>query len=125
MTHNPEGPGAYLGHAAGDSEGQQRYRAVSRDLTMTSANAREQQRPCSHAVYGMQGLRRRGCQPAVTGLSGASRCLGSFAMRTNGASYLCRSLARTWTVEWWGCGVAEFRFMTWNVQNLFPAGTKD
>jgi hypothetical protein len=54
MTHNPEGPGAYLGHEAGDSEGQQRYRAVSRDLTMTSANAREQQRPCSHAVYGMQ-----------------------------------------------------------------------
>jgi hypothetical protein len=37
-----------------DSEGQQRYRAVSRDLTITSANAREQQRPCSHAVYGMQ-----------------------------------------------------------------------
>jgi hypothetical protein len=57
MTHNPEGPGAYLGHEAGDSEGQQRYRAVSRDLTMTSANAREQQRPCLHAVYGMQEVR--------------------------------------------------------------------
>jgi hypothetical protein len=54
MTHNPEGPGACLGHEAGDSEGQQRYRAVSRDLTMTSANAREQQRPWAHAVYGMQ-----------------------------------------------------------------------
>jgi hypothetical protein len=43
-----------LGHETGDSEGQQRYRAVSRDLTMTSANAQEQQRPCSHAVYGIQ-----------------------------------------------------------------------
>jgi hypothetical protein len=50
MTHNPEGRGAYLGQEVGDSEGQQWYRAVSRDLAMTSANAREQQRPCSHAV---------------------------------------------------------------------------
>src|SRR5215218_498475 len=46
-------------------------------------------------------------------------------MRTSGASYLCVSLARAWSVEWWGCGVAEFRFLTWNLQNLFAAGTKD
>jgi len=36
---------------------------------------------------------------------------------------LCGSLG--WTVDWWGCGVAEFRFLTWNVQNLFAAGTED
>jgi hypothetical protein len=41
-------------------------------------------------------------------------------MCTSGASYLCESLARVV-----GYGVAEFRFLTWNVQNLFAAGTKD
>jgi endonuclease/exonuclease/phosphatase family metal-dependent hydrolase len=46
-------------------------------------------------------------------------------MRTSGASYLCGPLAWAWTLEWWGCGVAEFRMLTWNVQNLFAAGTKD
>jgi hypothetical protein len=50
-------PGACLGHEPGDTKGQQRYRAVGRDLAMTSANALEQQRSRRHAVYGMQGVR--------------------------------------------------------------------
>jgi hypothetical protein len=52
-----EAPGACLGHEPGDTKGQQRSQAVSRDLAMTSANALEQQRSRRHAVYGMQGVR--------------------------------------------------------------------
>ena len=53
----PRAPGAYLGHGPGDSKGQQRYRAVSRDPALSSGEGSEQ--PCSwrHAVYGMQGVR--------------------------------------------------------------------
>jgi hypothetical protein len=54
----PEAPGAYLGHEPGDNRGQQRFLAGSRDLALTSANAREQQRPREPAVYGMQEVRR-------------------------------------------------------------------
>ena len=50
-------PGACLGHEPGDNKGQQRYRASSSDLTLTSGNAQEQQRLWGHAVYGMQGVR--------------------------------------------------------------------
>ena len=50
-------PGAWLGHEPGDTKGQQRSQADSRDLAMTSANALEQQRSRRHAVYGMQGVR--------------------------------------------------------------------
>jgi hypothetical protein len=50
-------PGACLGHEPGDTKGQQRYRAVSRDLAMTSANALEQQRSRRHAVYGIEEVR--------------------------------------------------------------------
>jgi hypothetical protein len=45
-------PGACLGHEPGDTKGQQRFQADSRDLAMTSANALEQQRSRRHAVYG-------------------------------------------------------------------------
>jgi hypothetical protein len=47
-------PGAWLGHEPGDTKGQQRSQADSRDLAMTSANALEQQRSRRHAVHGMQ-----------------------------------------------------------------------
>jgi hypothetical protein len=47
-------PGACLGHEPGDTKGQQRSQADSRDLAMTSANDPEQQRSRRHAVYGMQ-----------------------------------------------------------------------
>jgi hypothetical protein len=50
-------PGAWLGHEPGDTKGQQRSQADSRDLAMTSANALEQQRSRRHAVYGMQEVR--------------------------------------------------------------------
>jgi len=43
-------PGAWLGHEPGDTKGQQRSQADSRDLAMTSANALEQQRSRRHAV---------------------------------------------------------------------------
>src|SRR5215217_4212977 len=49
-------PGAWLGHEPGDTKGQQRSRADSRDLAMTSANDLEQQRSRRHAVYGRQGV---------------------------------------------------------------------
>ena len=47
-------PGAWLGHEPGDTKGQRRSQADSRDLAMTSANALEQQRSRRHAVYGMK-----------------------------------------------------------------------
>jgi hypothetical protein len=50
-------PGAWLGHEPGDTKGQQRSQADSRDLAITSANDLEQQRSRRHAVYGMQGVR--------------------------------------------------------------------
>jgi hypothetical protein len=50
-------PGACLGHEPGDTKGQQRSQADSRDLAITSANALEQQRSRRHAVYGMQEVR--------------------------------------------------------------------
>jgi hypothetical protein len=80
-THNPEAPGAYLGHGVGDPKGQQRYRAGSRDLTMTSANAREQQRPWAHAIYGMQEVRTLSTQPSCDlepAMRGARRGFASF-----------------------------------------------
>ena len=51
------GTWACLGHESGDTRGQQRYRAVSRDLRLISAKA--QMQPCSsgRAVYGMQAVR--------------------------------------------------------------------
>jgi hypothetical protein len=55
--HCSDGPGACLGYGAGDNTRQLRYRAGSRDLTLTSGNAQEQQRSWGHAVYGMQGVR--------------------------------------------------------------------
>jgi hypothetical protein len=77
----PRAPGAYLGHGPGDSKGQQRYRAVSRDPALSSGEGSEQ--PCSwrHAVYGMQGV--RGSNPLsstttsqqVTGLPFSSAAL--------------------------------------------------
>jgi hypothetical protein len=82
--HNPEAPGAYLGHGPGDSKGQQRYRAVTRDLALTSANAREQQRPWAHAVYGMQGV--RGSNPLSSTRHNASP---TFAL-----SAVCQRFAR-------------------------------
>jgi hypothetical protein len=51
---------APLGHEPGDTKGQQRSQAVSRDLAMTSTNALEQQRSRRHAVYGMQEVRGLG-----------------------------------------------------------------
>ena len=54
---NPVPPGVYLGHDAGDSRGQQRYRAASRALAVISANAWEQRRPRAHTVHGMQEVR--------------------------------------------------------------------
>ena len=59
-------PGAWLGHEPGDTKGQQRSQADSRDLAMTSANALEQQRSRRHAVYGMQGV--RGCDTSCPGV---------------------------------------------------------
>jgi len=56
---NSTAPGAWLGHEPGDTKGQLRSQADSRDLAMTNANALEQQRPWRHAVYGMQEV--RGC----------------------------------------------------------------
>src|SRR5215211_910202 len=50
-------PGAWLGHEPGDTKGQQRSQADSRELAMTGANALEQQRSRRHAVHGMQGVR--------------------------------------------------------------------
>jgi hypothetical protein len=47
-------PGACLGHEPGDTKGQQRSQADSRDPAMTSANALEQQRSRRHAVHGIQ-----------------------------------------------------------------------
>jgi hypothetical protein len=52
-------PGAWLEHEPGDTKGQQRSQADSRDLAMTSANALEQQRSRRHAAYGMQEVRRQ------------------------------------------------------------------
>jgi hypothetical protein len=52
-------PGAWLGHEPGDTKGQLRSQAGSRDLALSSANALEQRRPWRHAVYGMQEV--RGC----------------------------------------------------------------
>src|SRR4029453_4660282 len=46
-------PGAWLGHEPGDTKGQQRSQADSRDLAMPRANALEQQGSRRHAVYGM------------------------------------------------------------------------
>jgi hypothetical protein len=43
--HDPKALGARMGYGPGDSNGQYRYRAVSRDLAPTSANAQEQQYP--------------------------------------------------------------------------------
>ena len=51
-------PGAWLGHEPGDTKGQLRSQAGSRDLALSSANALEQ-RSRRHAVYGMQEV--RGC----------------------------------------------------------------
>jgi hypothetical protein len=51
-------PGACLGHEPGDTKGQQRSQADSRDPAMTSANALEQQRSRRHAVHGIQEVRR-------------------------------------------------------------------
>jgi hypothetical protein len=53
---NSTAPGAWLGHEPGDTKGQLRSQADSRDLAMTNANALEQQRSRRHAVYGMQGV---------------------------------------------------------------------
>jgi hypothetical protein len=70
--------GACLGHEAGDSKGQQRFQAASRDLASTSVNAQEQQLVFGHAVYAMQEVRdwkhlwRRaadGQQPTAVGSS--------------------------------------------------------
>jgi hypothetical protein len=47
----------------GDTKGQPRSQAVSRDPAMTSANALEQQRSRRHAVYGIQGV--RGSNPSA------------------------------------------------------------
>ena len=76
---SPTAPGAWLGHEPGDTKGQQRSQADSRDLAMTSANALEQQRSRRHAVYGMQGV--RGSSPlsstrhnASTGLPPRAAC---------------------------------------------------
>jgi hypothetical protein len=66
-----DGPGACLGHGAGDSTGQLRYRAGSRDLTLTSGNAQEEQRSWGHAVYGMQGV--RGSTPSAPRSSSADQ----------------------------------------------------
>ena len=57
-THLAPSPqhGAYLGHGAGDSKGQQGSLAATRDLALTSANAQEQQLLFGHALYGMQGV---------------------------------------------------------------------
>jgi hypothetical protein len=70
------GTWACLGHESGDTRGQQRYRAVSRDLRLISAKAQKQ--PCSsgRAVYGMQEV--RGSRPSAshhnTTGRGPSRC---------------------------------------------------
>ena len=48
-------PGAWLGHEPGDTKGQQRSQADSRDLAMTSVNALEQQRSRRHAVWHARG----------------------------------------------------------------------
>jgi hypothetical protein len=56
-THNPEAPGACLGHGPGDIRGQQRCLAGSRDSALTSGECSEQQRSRGHVVYGMQGVR--------------------------------------------------------------------
>jgi hypothetical protein len=49
--------GAWLGHEPGDSRGQQRHRAGSPDLALTSGEGSEQRRPRGRAVYGMQEVR--------------------------------------------------------------------
>ena len=49
--------GAYSGHAAGDSKGQQRFAAGSGALALASGEGSEQQRSRGHAVHGMQGVR--------------------------------------------------------------------
>lgn len=46
-------PGACLGHEPGDTKGQQRSQADSRDPAKTSTNALEQQRSRRHAVHGI------------------------------------------------------------------------
>ena len=65
-------PGACLGHEPGDTKGQQRSQADSRNLAMTSANALEQQRSRRHAVYGMQGV--RGSNPLSSTTTAAWGC---------------------------------------------------
>ena len=52
--------GLVLGHGSAGALAPgmpQRYRAVNRDLVLTSRNTREQQHPRGHTVYGMQGVR--------------------------------------------------------------------
>jgi hypothetical protein len=53
---HPARVGACLGHGVGDSKGQRRFQAGSRDLALSRANALEQRRPWRHAVYGMQAI---------------------------------------------------------------------
>jgi hypothetical protein len=65
-----------VGHEPGDTKGQQRSQADSRDLAMTSANAPEQQRSRRHAVYGMQEV------PACIGLAVPGRPIGPWSPRT-------------------------------------------
>jgi hypothetical protein len=59
-------PGAWLGHEPGDTKGQQRSQADSRDLALTSGEGSKQQRSPGHAVYGMQEV--RGCDTSCPGV---------------------------------------------------------
>jgi hypothetical protein len=47
-------PQRRLGHGLGDSKGQQRLQADSRDLALTSANAQDQTHWLGHAMQGVR-----------------------------------------------------------------------
>jgi hypothetical protein len=55
--HSEHALGAWLGHEAGDSKGQQRYPADSCAPALTSGGSSEQRRSPEHTVHGMQGVR--------------------------------------------------------------------
>jgi hypothetical protein len=65
----------------------------------------------------------KGSRPCRHFFKGSSRATSTTGV--SGASYRCWSPVWAWTVEGRGCGVAEFRMLTWNVQNLFAAGSED
>jgi hypothetical protein len=92
--------GAYLGHEAGDSKGQQRYPADSCAPALTSGDGSEQRRTPGHTVHGMQGIGqeslRVGAEGSACSVNGPNRdttveLLTSSYSMTSMVPWICRS----------------------------------